>query len=121
MIEMLLDAYWIERNREFADRYFATIERMDAAMIQECVNQITGKPTDKLVNVIKRYCEIKFLYDYIDNAGLLLRLNQVMKQVKLQPLPDSLLPWLQATRELVESRAERLLSPATGETLFPFA
>ena len=120
IIEMLLDAYWIEKNREFADQYYATIEQVDVSVIQDCVNQITGKPTDRLGEIVEKYCEMKFLYDYLDNAGLLLRLNQVMKRVKLQPLPDSLMPWLQTTRQLVESQAQRLLTPATGETTFPF-
>ena len=118
LIEMLLDAFWIRDDRSIADRYYQLLAEQPANEIQRCVNQITGKPTDKLVGTIERFVEMKFLYDYLDDEKLLMRLNQVMKRVKLAPLPESLVDWLPKTRKLVESKRERFLTPPDGSTPF---
>ncbi len=118
LIEMLLDAFWIRDDRSIADRYYQLLAEQPANEIQRCVNQITGKPTDKLVGTIERFVEMKFLYDYLDDEKLLMRLNQVMTRVKLAPLPESLVDWLPKTRKLVESKRERFLTPPDGSTPF---
>ena len=118
LIEMLLDAVWIRDDRSIADRYYQLLAEQPANEIQRCVNQITGKPTDKLVGTIERFVEMKFLYDYLDDEKLLMRLNQVMTRVKLAPLPESLVDWLPKTRKLVESKRERFLTPPDGSTPF---
>lgn len=118
LIEMLLDAFWIRDDRSIADRYYQLLAEQPSGEIQRCVNQITGKPTDKLVGTIERFVEMKFLYDYLDDEKLLMRLNQVMTRVKLAPLPESLVDWLPKTRKLVESKRERFLTPPDGSTPF---
>lgn len=118
LIEMLLDALWIRDDRSIADRYYQMLADQSADEIQRCVNTITGKPTSKLSGAIGRFIEMKFLYDYLDDDKLLMRLNQVMKRVKLTPLPDSVLDWLPEARKLVESRRERFLTPPDGSTPF---
>ena len=120
LIEMLLDAGWIRRDREIGQRYYESIRSLDADVIQRCVNVITGKPTDKLVQVVEKYTEMEFLFDYLDYERLLMRLNQVMKRVGLSKLPDDLIPWLAETDSLVESRRQRLLTPADGSNPFSF-
>lgn len=119
LIEMLLDAGWIRRDRKIAENYYRTLREIDANQVQSSVNLITGKPTDRLAHVIGRFTEVEFLYDYLDPTALLMRLNQVMKRVRLQPLPKDLLPWLVAADKLVESRRERLLTPDGSPS--PFA
>ncbi|TWT50704.1 hypothetical protein Pla22_34470 [Rubripirellula amarantea] len=120
VIEMLLDSIWIRRDRSFGEQYYSAVENADAREIERCVNVITGKPTMALAPLIGRFAEVAFLYDYAEPEGMLLRLNQVMKRVKLQPLPDSLLPWIARTDKLVESRMQRLLTPPDGRQLFQF-
>ena len=120
LIEMLLDAGWIRRDRSIGERYYDSIRQLDADVIERCVNIITGKPTDKLTQVVHKYTEMEFLYDYLDHELLLMRLNQVMKRVGLSKLPDDLIPWLAETDKLVESRRQRLLTPADGGNPFLF-
>ncbi len=119
LIEILLDAFWIRDRPELIERYYQLVDDTSPELIQRCVNQITGKPTDRLVSAIRRYAEARFLYDYVDHRRLLMRLNQVMLRVGLAELPDSVLPWLQEASELVESRRVRFLTPPDGSTLFP--
>ena len=119
LIEMLLDAFWIRDNTSIAEDYYRTIKECDSATVQRCVNQITGKPTDRLAEVIDRFAEVRFLYDYLDNAKLLMRLNQVMKRVGLAELPSAVGDWLPSASDLVESRRVRLLSPPDASNPFP--
>lgn len=119
LIEMLLDAFWIRDNRSFGDDYYDAVGSVSHETIQRCVNAITGKPTDRLIGVIERFADARFLFDYLDHARLLTRLNQVMKRVGLAPLPDVILAWLPDAEKLVESRRERLLSSPDASHPFP--
>ena len=119
LIEMFLDAFWIRDDETISQRYYELLESVSAPEIQRCVNRITGKPTDRLVRTIERFNEVKFLYDYLDHEKMLMRMNQVLRRVKLPPLPDSLVDWLPEASELVESRRMRLLTPADGSNPFP--
>jgi hypothetical protein len=111
LIEVLLDALWIEDDRSHAEQYYESFESIDNHEFERAVNVITGKPTDQLANVIARYVEAKFLYDYSDPRTLLMRLNQVMSRVGLAKLPDSTLPWFEKAESQVRSRRKRLLTP----------
>ncbi len=119
LIEMFLDGFLVRDNAETAGRYYQAIESVGFHTIQRCVNEITGKPTEQLVPVLRRFTEIKFLYDYNEPQRLLFRLNQVMRRVKLEPLPESLLSWLPSAEKLVESRRESLLTSPCERRVFP--
>ena len=121
LIEMILDALYIRDDAAIGNRYYELLQSVSANEIERCVNLITGKPTDQLAPTIKRFIEARFLFDYLDNETLLMRLNQVMKRVKLAPLPNSVLGWLPAAKQLIESRRERLLTPPDGSTPFRFS
>ncbi|MEM6691012.1 MAG: hypothetical protein AAF664_16410 [Planctomycetota bacterium] len=110
LIEMLLDAHRIRRTPEVCDRFYEILSSADHEQTQAAVNKITGRPTDKLVDVIQRFTEIEFLRDYLDVERLLFRLNQVMKRVKLDPLPTQLSEWLLKTDTRVGEHYERLLA-----------
>jgi hypothetical protein len=120
LIEMLLDSFWIRDDRRIADRYYGAVDEVRFETIQRCVNTITGKPTSRLPEVIKRFAESRFLYDYLDHDKLLVRLNQVLKRVGLTPLPDELRDWLPDAKKLVESRRRELLLPPSDHHPFPF-
>lgn len=121
LIEMFLDAFWIEDDPGSADRYYAAIESVELETIQRCVNAIIGRPTDRLSGVIERFVDARFLYDYLDLDKLLVRVNQVMKRVGLTPLPPEVREWLPAARKLVESRRRRLLESPHDPNLFLFS
>jgi hypothetical protein len=119
LIEMLLDSFWIDEDRGTADRYYAAIEGAGYATIQRCVNTITGRPTERLAEVIERFVASRFLYDYLDHDRLLYRLNQVMNRVGLAPLPAELRDWLPEAKKLVESRRRGLLTAPDDPSLIP--
>jgi hypothetical protein len=121
LIEMLLDSFWIRDDRGIADRYYGAVDAVRFETIERCVNTITGKPTNRLPEVIKRFAESRFLYDYTDHDKLLVRLNQVLKRVGLTPLPDELRDWLPHAKKLVESRRRELLLPPSDHHPFPFS
>jgi hypothetical protein len=50
------------------------------------------------------------LYDYLEDAKLLARLNRMMRRVQLQPLPDEFLTILPAARRAGERRRDELLT-----------
>ena len=118
LTEMLLDSFWIRDQRHTADQYYDAIDSIPATTIQRCVNLITGIPTDRLADVIERFSQVRFLYDYVDNDRLLFRLNQVMKRVGLTELPKPVGDWLPTAQELVESRRIELLTPPDGSDPF---
>jgi hypothetical protein len=119
LIEMLLDAFWIRDDESIVRRYYESIESSCLPTIERCVNRITDQPTAALRPVIERFTRARFLYDYLDHDKLLTRLNQVMKRVRLAPLPSSLRAWLPEAAELVESRRGELLQPPHASSPFP--
>lgn len=119
VIEVFLDAFWIRDRPDFAENYYRLIDDAPLELIQRCVNEITGKPTDQFPDTIRRFAKVRFLYDYLDHTRLLMRLNQVMRRVGLAEMPDSVLPWLQEASELVESRRAQFLTQPDGSTRFP--
>jgi hypothetical protein len=119
LIEIFLDSFWIRDDPSTAQRYYAAVESADSKTIQRCVNTITGKPTQALVEVIERFADARFLYDYLDHDKLMMRLNQVMKRVGLMPLPAEVQDWLPDAQKLVESRRSRLLLAPDDKHSFP--
>lgn len=120
LVEMLLDALWIQEDRSIADRYYDAIASVPPEAIQRSVNAITGKPTDRLADVVRRFHDSRFLYDYLEHDRLLFRLNQVMSRVGLTQLPESVGHWLSRAEKLVESRRTALLTPPDGSDPYAF-
>jgi hypothetical protein len=109
LVEILLDAELAAAAPGALDRYYAAVDQLDPLVVQAAVNQIATVPTDRLAWFIERFCQERFLCDYTDDAKLLFRLNQVMRRVRLSPLPDSFQSVLPAARQLVSARANDLL------------
>lgn len=110
LIEMLLDANYLRFDRGIVDRYYAMFESLPVEAIQSRVNQITGKPTDKIATTMGRFAGVGFLYDYAEDDTLMFRLNQVMNRVGLAQLDDAVKGWLPSARKQVLSNHERLLN-----------
>ncbi|TWT70390.1 hypothetical protein [Crateriforma conspicua] len=119
LIEVLLDASWLRQQPDFGERYYAELAGAPLEHIQHCVNVITGRPTDRLVEVLQRFTRSRFLFDYLDQERLLFRLNQVMNRVGLSPLPESLLPWLAQAEQHVVRQRDMMLSPPGAASPFP--
>ncbi|TWU14945.1 hypothetical protein CA54_38150 [Symmachiella macrocystis] len=107
--ELLMDAVLIERHPEMLRAYYAAIDAVDADSIQRCVNAMAKKPTERLAAVLPLFTREGFLWDYLDSERLLYRLNQVMRRVKLQPLPPETTTVLDESRLLVRARIDDLI------------
>jgi hypothetical protein len=109
LVELLLDDVLIQQQPERLAAYYAALAEVDAELVQNVVNQIAAKPTDRLAPLLPRFISERFLYDYADDGKLLHRLNQVMRRVNLPLLPESLLGFFPEARRLVEERHQELL------------
>jgi len=110
LVEVLLDAALIAENPARLEDYYRVLERTDPAKIEEGVNRVAQRPTERLSPMIRLFCRERILWDYLDDAKLLRRLNQVMRRVGLAELPEGFVGLLPTARHLVERRKAELLS-----------
>jgi hypothetical protein len=68
-----------------------------------------------LAPFIRRFLEARVMYDYADDARMLVRLNQVLRRVTLEPLEDHFLVVLAEGRQLVYRHGADLLMAVEGE------
>ena len=108
--EMLLDSVLIARDPLALDRYYAALAEIDPDFVQATVNQLVRQPADRLAALIPLFRQERFLADYVDSPRLLFRLNQVLRRVKLQPLPGEVVEVLDAARVVVAQNADELLA-----------
>lgn len=113
-VEMLIDANLMDDNPYLADRYYRSLASLDPQVVQEAVNKIANKTTEKLVTLIPHFVTEGFLYDYRSDEGMLFRLNQIMKRVGLPQLPPTTVGWLQSARLQVKKRCDELLTPPSS-------
>ena len=107
--EMLLDRLLIQQAPQLLDRYYEILSGLDAEKIQRGVNQVATNPTERLAMLVPRFIDEKFLYDYLELPKMLVRLNQVLKRVKLPLLPDHIVDTLEASNQIVEARHQEML------------
>jgi hypothetical protein len=115
LVEVLLDASLIADDPQRLETYYQRMETVDGRRVEEAVNRMANRPTERLAWMIARFCEERILWDYLEDGKLLGRLNQVMRRVTLAPLPDDfqeLFP--EARRKVAKRRAELLDGIPTG-------
>jgi hypothetical protein len=117
LVELLLDAELMEQDPTCADRYYAALAEVDAAVVADAIGGMIDTDASPLARIIDRFREMRFLYDYLDDAQLTFRLNQVMRRVNLCELPASFAVVLPPARRLVHRHADALLTAPTGESL----
>jgi hypothetical protein len=109
LVEVLLDAVLTEENPARLEEYYRVIETVEPHLVEAAVNKMASRPTDRLAIMIAEFRRQRILWDYLDDAKLLVRLNQVMHRVKLPPLPDAFLAILPPARRAVADRKTELL------------
>jgi hypothetical protein len=109
LVEILLDAELIHENPTGIEAYYTALARLEPAVVESALNQIAPRPTDRLKTMISAFCAERFLFDYAGDATLLLRLNQVLRRVGLETLPDSFAEILPPARRLVRRTRRELL------------
>jgi hypothetical protein len=113
LVELLLDSALAEENPERLDNYYAALSTLDPSTVEQAINRLATRPADRIASLIPRFLSERFLYDYLDDAKLLTRLNHIMRRVNLPQLPASLLSLLPPLRTRVRERmSELLISPA---------
>ncbi|MEZ6063773.1 MAG: hypothetical protein R3C19_25780 [Planctomycetaceae bacterium] len=110
VVELMLDAALAEDDPGLLDQYYATLGEVDSSVIEDVVNGMATRQTQRLAWFIDRFREERFLYDYRDDATLLVRLNQVLRRVKLPVLPASGMETLAFARRLLRRHASDLLA-----------
>lgn len=109
LVEVLLDAALIDEYPQQLEAYYRAVETVDPWLIQDTVNRVAARSTERLALLVSRFSAERFLSDYGDDAKLMIRLNQVMRRVKLTPLPDEFAAILPQARRLVACRRYELL------------
>jgi hypothetical protein len=109
LVEILLDAVLIADEPQLLSGYYAAMERLEGACIERAVNGMASRSTHNLGTFIGLFSRERFLSDYADDGKLLFRLNQVMRRVRLPPLPESVRPLLGIARDKVAQRRDELL------------
>ncbi|MDP6723258.1 MAG: hypothetical protein QGF59_31640 [Pirellulaceae bacterium] len=113
LVELLLDSALIEQMPGQLDAYYDAIETVSPEEIAATVNQMITCQTGMLAMFIPRFSAARFLYDFSEDDNLLFRLNNVMRRVRLAPLPKRIVSFFPQARKLVKQRKDELLA---GET-----
>lgn len=111
LVEILLDSKLIEEDLAHLEAYYTALSRVDGDEVARVVSQISGRCAQGLAWLLPRFIEERFLWDYPQDDKLLVRLNQVMRRVKLSLLPEEFGELLPSARRAVSQRAEELLTP----------
>lgn len=119
VIELLLDDFIAQQMPEVLDDYYAALSQVSALQIQEAVNAVAARSTDRLAGFVQQFQASQFLYDYADDSRLLGRLNQVMKRVTLPSLEADCLPVLREARQMLTQHGEELLYAVNAVTSVP--
>jgi hypothetical protein len=110
LVEILLDAELIAADPDRLDAWYAALGRLDAARVAQAVGLMGRGGGQRLATFIPLFSRERFLWDYLDDGKLMLRLNQVMRRVELPTLPPQFGRMLPAARRLVAKRQEELLT-----------
>lgn len=111
LVEILLDAVLIADAPDRLDAYIEALWSVDPQLVGSIVNQLATRRSDLWPVFIPRFCAERFLYDYLEDDKLLVRLNRIMRRVQLPPLPDEFLTILPPARHAVRLRRQELLTP----------
>ena len=109
IVEMLLDAFLDKSYPGELDRFYQCVDQVDATTVESTVNQFATRPTSRLADAVERFKQLRFLYDYAHDEGVIYRINRVLERVKLNQVPDKMLDWLPSARVRVYQRAPELL------------
>lgn len=107
--ELLLDGVLIASQPEKLDAYYEAFQSVDPQHVEDTINQISKVKTNQLAAFLPLFHQEQFLRDYLVPEQLRLRLNQVMRRVKLNQLPVEINEVIQQGWEIVSSRKEELL------------
>ena len=109
LAELLLDATLIADDPTRLTEYYRLLDKLEAGQIEAAVNRMAPRPTRRLAGFIELFRRERVLWDYLEDDTLMVRLGQVMRRVRLDPLPDRFASILPGARTLVAVRKIELL------------
>jgi hypothetical protein len=109
LTEVLLDAALTVEFPGRLEEYYRLLDGVDAAWIEATVNRAAPRRAERLAVFIAAFRRERILWDYLEDAKLVVRLNQVMRRVGLAPLTERFAAILPAARALVAGRRGELL------------
>ena len=109
LVELLLDAALIADDPRRLDEYYQLMDALDAERVETAVNRMAPRPTRRLAVFIELFRRERVLWDYLEDETLTVRLNQIMRRVRLNPLPERFAAVLPEARKLVTNRKTELL------------
>lgn len=112
LVELLLDSTLIEDRPQLLDDYYRAMADVESWVVEEAVNRMQSRRTERLSVLISVFTRERFLCDYPSDERLLRRLNQVMKRVGLEQLPEHFCELLPEARTAVRARRRELLEGA---------
>jgi len=110
LVEVFLDAALAARWPKRLEAYYHALAVIDADAIQAALNRMSPRPSVHLAAMIRAIGRERFLWDYLNDGRLMVRLNQVLRRVGLDPLPPEFEPFLAVARRQVAGRQNELLS-----------
>lgn len=110
LTEVLLDAALAVEWPGQLERFFAAIEAVDPARVEQAVERFASRPPLHLGAMIEGFRRQRIIFDYLDDHRMMFRLNQVMRRVGLPTLPEDFAQLLPEARRLIAARREELLA-----------
>jgi hypothetical protein len=110
LVELLLDSLLIDQRPGLIDAYYRSMHEVDSRRVEDAVNRMAARTTDRLRVFIPLFTQERFLCDYADDVKLHRRLNQVMHRVGLEPLPAEFCELLPSARRAVCDRQNELFA-----------
>jgi hypothetical protein len=110
LVELLLDAVLADEAPQRLEEYYQAIAALDPTVVEQVLNRLATRPSDRIATLIPRFHQERFLADYGEDATLLMRLNHVMRRVGLPLLPEDLQQLFPELRSKVRRRRHELLA-----------
>ena len=111
LLEMLLDAHLMETWPGILDRYYTALHALDVMQVQQRAAALCRSKADRLHVLIQRFRTTEFLRGYVDDEGVVRRLDGLLARVRQPPLPPGFAALVPASRSFVRARAHALLTP----------
>lgn len=109
LVELLLDATLAAEAPERLEAYYGALGQVDFLRVEAVVSQIGTRPTVRLAQFAQFFFEARILSDYAADGKLMVRVNQVMRRLGLEPVDESLAAIFPRARQLVAERRHELL------------
>jgi len=109
LTELLLDAALIAEEPDRLTEYYRAMDAVDPARVEAAVLRMAPRPVEGLADFIALYLREKILWNYLEDAPLMARLNQIMRRVRQPSLPAEFAAMLPSARAAVAERKTALM------------